>query len=733
MNMKQAWTLKIDDQWIAWLTFDMPGEKVNTFTQETLAELDTLLDELAPNEEIKAVVIRSGKPDCFIAGADIEELAKINTPQEAKDKSRVGHAVFAKIAALPVPTVAAINGSCLGGGLEMSLACDYRIVTDHPKTSLGLPEVNLGILPGWGGTQRLPRLLGLPRALPLILAGRAMPGRRAYRIALADAVAAPEFLEDDTRRFVERVLKRSGRREIAQRRKKRQPTFLRYLTGNPLGRWLVYYQARRQIMIKTHGLYPAPLKALEVIRKTFRRASLQDGLAIEADGFAELACTSISRNLVWIFQASQRIKKAGPSTKHDLPSIRSGGVVGAGIMGGGIAWALSNAGIRVRMKDINWDAVATGLASAARMFRAMVKRRKMTDNELNLAMHRIAGTIDYTGFDALDIVIEAVAENIQLKKQVLREIEEHVRPDTIICTNTSSLDLNELAGALRNPKRFVGLHFFNPVNRMPLVEVIGGRATSKEAIVVATELVKRFKKTPIVVGDCPGFLVNRILLPYLVESAWMFEEGVDIQRIDRLLEQFGMPMGPLSLVDEVGLDVGYKVAKVLEDAYGKRMQVPCALGDVVDLGELTGKKNGSGFYLYNNGHKKPNPKVTSVIAEARKKDHISAQDLTDDQIIDRAILIMVNEAARCLEEGVVDDPEALDFAMIMGTGFAPFRGGLLHYADQRGVGEIKQRLEELAVSFGDRFAPAPLIEKIASNGGYFYEHDESVSSNGETH
>ncbi len=720
MTMNQAWTLTIDKQWIAWLTSDMPGEKVNTFSERTLNELDALLDQLAVNEAIKAVVIRSGKPDCFIAGADIEELARIRTPQEAKEKAEAGHAVFGKIAELPVPTVAAINGSCLGGGLEMALACDYRIVTDHPKTTLGLPEVNLGILPGWGGTQRLPHLLGLGRALPMILAGRPMPGRKAHRIALADAIAAPEFFEDETRRLVDRIVTRTGRRDIAQQRKRRQPRWLRFLCATPIGRRLVYRQARRGIIQKTNGLYPAPLKALEVVAKTYRRRTLQDGLSIEAQAFSELACTSISRNLVWIFQASQRLKKVGASAKQKEPSIRAAGVVGAGIMGGGIAWALSHAGLRVRMKDINWDAIGTGLASAARMFKARVKRRKMTENELNLAMHRIAGTIDYTGFDGLDIVIEAVAENLDIKKHVLREIEAHVRPDTIICTNTSSLPLNELASALRRPKRFVGLHFFNPVNRMPLVEVIGGRATSRETIVAATELVRRLGKTPVVVGDCPGFLVNRILLPYLVESAWMFEEGVDIQRIDRLLEQFGMPMGPLTLVDEVGLDVGYKVAKVLEDAYGQRMRVPCALGAVVESGELTGKKSGAGFYLYNNGHKKPNPKVKDVTAEARKRDHISAQDLTDDQIVDRAILIMVNEAARCLEEGVVADPEVLDFAMVMGTGFAPFRGGLLHYADQRGVGEIKLRLEELAISFGDRFAPAPLLEKIARDGGCFY-------------
>ena len=308
---------------------------------------------------------------------------------------------------------------------------------------------------------------------------------------------------------------------------------------------------------------------------------------------------------------------------------------------------------------------------------------------------------------------------------MLREIESHVRPDTIICTNTSSLSLGDLAAALDHPQRFVGLHFFNPVNRMPLVEVVGHGTTSQATILATVDLVRRIAKTPIVVGDCAGFLVNRVLLPYLVESAWMFEEGTAVERIDGLLEGFGMPMGPLTLVDEVGLDVGHKVAKVLEGAYGARMKVAGVLGRAVESGELKGKKNGRGFYLYDNGHKKPNPQAARLVREARRLDGIEAGELTDAQIIDRAVLIMINEAARCLEEGVVDDPEVLDMAMVMGTGFAPFRGGLLRYADERGVASIRARLSELAEAFGDRFRPAPLIERIASEGGCFYKDSEA--------
>ncbi|MCH8823424.1 MAG: enoyl-CoA hydratase/isomerase family protein [Planctomycetes bacterium] len=721
--MQNAWTLSIDSQWIAWLTFDMPGEKVNTFTEQSLHQLNEILNQVVDDETIKALIIKSGKPDSFIAGADIDELAKISTTDDAKEKAEAGHAVFAKLAALEMPTIAVINGACMGGGLEMALACDYRLVTDNPKTKLVLPEVNLGILPGWGGTQRLPRLIGLPAALPMILSGKPADKRKAYRSGLVDGVIAPEFLEEHVIRFVDKIVKRSGKRQVKQRRKRCQPLMMRLLSSFGLGRRLIFHKAHKQIMEKTKGVYPAPLKALQVVKNTASGKTLAEGFKTEIDAFSQLACTSISRNLVWLFQASQRAKKIEGSKKVAITKPQSAGVLGAGIMGGGIAWALSNAGLQVRMRDLNWTALGSGMAAAAKMNRAMVKRRKMTENEMNLAMHRIAPTVDYHGFADLDFVIEAVAEDLQLKRKVLAELEDHIRPDTIICTNTSSLRLIDIASALKHPERFVGMHFFNPVNRMPLVEIVSCKKTSQTTIVAAAELVKSLGKIPVIVGDCAGFLVNRILLPYLVESAWMFEEGVDIERIDRVLEKFGMPMGPLALVDEVGLDVGYKVAKILEEAYGERMHVPAALGHVVDCGDLLGKKNGSGFYLYNNGQKKPNPKVSNLTASARQQDQISARELSDEQILDRAILIMVNEAARCIDEGVVKGPEQLDLAMVMGTGFAPFRGGLLHYADERGVGEIKQRLDELAIAFGDRFTPAPLLEKIASNGGRFYQNE----------
>jgi 3-hydroxyacyl-CoA dehydrogenase/enoyl-CoA hydratase/3-hydroxybutyryl-CoA epimerase len=720
--MKSPWTLHIDDQWIAWLTLDVPGEKVNVLSAQVMRELDSLLDQLAGNESIKAVAVRSGKAKGFIAGADIHELATIGDAADARVKATSGQAVFSMLSLMPVPTIAVIHGACMGGGLELALACHYRLVTDDPDTKLAAPEVKLGILPGWGGTQRLPRLIGLAGALDMILTGRDVSGRSAYKMGLVDGVVAPEFLEEQTQRFINRILQSRGKREVLKRRGSARPRLMRLLEGTSPGRALIYRRARRDVQEKTHGHYPAPIETIEVIRATYRKTTLTDGMEIEADAFAKLACTDVSRNLVWLFQASKRQAKAiQAGDSAPARPMGSAAVVGAGIMGSGIAWALANAGFNVRLQDINWDAVTSGTARAADMFRALVVRRKMTEGQLNVAMHRIAGTTDYTGFQHVNVVIEAVAEDMTIKKKVLRDIESRVSADTIICTNTSSLSLEELAASLSNPRRFVGLHFFNPVNRMPLVEVVPCNATTQRTIIEAADLVRRINKTPIIVGKCAGFLVNRILIPYLVEAAWMVEEGIDAQRIDRLLEGFGMPMGPLALADEVGLDVGFKAAKVLEAAYGERMRVAMALDRVVTLGGLYGRKSGKGIYLYNNGHRKVNPDIDSLLEDARRADGITINGgLSDQQIIDRAVLIMVNEAARCIDEGVVGNVEALDVAMVLGTGFAPFRGGLLRYADARGIAAVHGRLKELAAKYGERFAPAPLIERMAAHSTAFY-------------
>ncbi len=716
--MESTWTIEIDGYSIAWLRFDLPGEKVNKFTSAAMHQLDEVLGQLANDTSLAALVIHSSKPDGFIAGADIAELAAIKDHDDAVHKAQMGQQVFDKLAALRMPTLAVIHGACMGGGTEMALACDYRLATDGDKTTLGLPEVKLGILPGWGGTQRLPRLVGLPKSLDLILSAKTVTGTKAHKMGLVDGLVAPPFLQEQTRKFIEKIQSSHGARKVRQRRVKRQPLAMRLLEKTPPGRALIYRQASKQLEKRTKGHYPAPVEALNVIRKTFGEP-IEEGLKVEAEAFGSLATTSVSRNLVWVFQASQRTKKK-LTESMTMPTrvLRRSAVVGAGVMGGGIAWALSGAGLSVRMKDLTWDAVAKGLAEAADMNRQLVKRRKMKPAQMDMAMHRISGTTGYHGFANVDVVVEAVVEDMAIKKKVLAELELHVDPDALICTNTSSLSITEMAEALKFPERFVGLHFFNPVNRMPLVEVIPGKETSPETVAEAVALARRLGKTPVVVGDCAGFLVNRVLLPYVNESVRMFEEGVDPKRIDRLIEKFGMPMGPLALADEVGLDVGLKVAQVLQKAYGHRMHVPPVLEAAVKAGGMMGKKRGAGIYVYGKGDKKVNPRVLEQISGSSQGE---GNDIPDQQIVYRAILTMVNEAARCLDEGIVKDAETLDMAMLMGTGFAPFRGGLLRWADEQTPVEIAARLNTLSMTYGERFVPSPMIDRLARTGGRFYD------------
>ena len=461
--MESTWTIEIDKRGIAWLRFDLAGEKVNKFTSASMRQLGEIIDQVSADSSLAAMVICSSKPDSFIVGADIAELAAIKDHDEAVNKARMGQEVFDKLAALRLPTVAVIHGACMGGGMEMALACDYRLASDHDKTSMGLPEVKLGILPGWGGTQRLPRVVGLSQALTLIMAGKTVNSRKAQKIGLVDGLVAAEFLEEQTIRFVEKLQAPGGKDSILKRRAKRQPLPMRWLEKTGLGRSIIFRQASKEVHKRTKGQYPAPVEALNVIRETYGQP-IEEGLKVEAEAFGFLATTSISRSLVWVFQASQRSKKKIVAAgAKPIKTPQRAAVIGAGVMGGGIAWALSRHGLTARMKDISWDAVAKGLAEASDMYNQLVKRRKMKPHEMNLAMHRISGTTDYHGFANLDVIIEAVVEDMAIKKKVLAEVESHVGPDAIIATNTSSLSITEMASALQHPERFVGLHFFNPV------------------------------------------------------------------------------------------------------------------------------------------------------------------------------------------------------------------------------------------------------------------------------
>jgi len=729
-----AFTLTVDPSGIARLVFDLPGEKVNKFSAVVVTELNALLDDLGKRAGVKALVVTSGKTDVFVAGADIRELQTISTTDEAYAKARAGQMLFQRVADLPFPSVAAIDGACLGGGMEFALACTYRVVTDEPKTSLGLPEVSLGILPGWGGTQRLPALVGLGQALEMILPGKPLNGPKAYKAGLADRCVARAFLPADLASFVAEILTPGGRAKVLARRAQRP--FARKLADSALMRPVVWSKARKELMRKTRGMMPAPLKALEVIRQT-RGMPLAQGLEVEARGFAGLAVTPECRCLIDLFFATETVKKEGMLPKPSSPvpggqgearSLGGGApqqtaVLGAGVMGGGIAWLFADKGMQVRVKDIAWEAVAKAYKTASEYNATLVKIRKLTHQQAAQRLLRIGGSIDFTGFASADVVVEAVVEDLGVKRKVLAEVERHVRDDCVLASNTSSLSVAAMAESLAHPERFVGMHFFNPVNRMPLVEVVAGPRSSPEAVALVANLARRCGKTAIVVKDCAGFLVNRILLPYMNEAARLLQEGGDLERIDQVVYRFGMPMGPFTLTDEVGIDVGHKVAKILATAYGERMAVAEILAKVHEELKLLGAKAGKGFYLHEGKERRINPDIDAAVAGTQGDLNLAPRAISDAEILDRCLLIMVNEASRCIEEGIVASPAVLDLAMVMGTGFPPQRGGPLHHADTLGPKLVVARLRELSAAHGMRFAPSPLLVRMAQRDVGFFSAD----------
>lgn len=708
-----ALTLTVDGDGVAWLVFDRPASKVNLLDSAVMARIDALLaeiEEAARMNRVKAVVIRSGKSGTFIAGADVGEIAAVTDAQVAEAGSRTGQQVFRRIERLPVPTIVAIDGICLGGGVELALACTYRIASDRPETRLGLPEVRLGIIPGWGGTTRLPRLVGLRAAVELIVSGKTVSARRAGRIGLVDEVVPPAILEDRARRFAWERIDRGRRRG-----RRRKGIGARLLEDTAPGRRLLLSQARKRVVAETKGHYPAPLAALDVLGRTLS-LPLDEAFALEAETVGRLAVSDVSKNLIHVFFLMEAAKKAAPSAEP-RPVDRVA-VLGAGVMGGGIAQLLAYRGLPVRLKDIRPAAIGLGLRHARSVFDRAVRRHRIDRRDAERGMRRIAPTLDYSGFGSADVVIEAVVERLDVKRQVLREAESHAGPDAVLASNTSALSITEMGNALERPERLCGMHFFNPVHRMPLVEIVRGAATSDEAVATVFALSRRLDKTPIIVEDGPGFLVNRLLAPYLNEAGWLLAEGARIEEVDRALVDFGMPMGPFRLLDEVGLDVSRHVGAILYDAFGDRMLPATPLVQLAETSRL-GRKGGRGFYIFEDGKEgEPDDSIYADLGDAVAPQRRS---IPADSIRDRCLLVMINEAARALEDGIVADPDALDLAMITGTGFPPFRGGLLRYADTLGTRSILARLEALEIDHGVRFQPAPSIRERAGTGRGFYD------------
>jgi 3-hydroxyacyl-CoA dehydrogenase/enoyl-CoA hydratase/3-hydroxybutyryl-CoA epimerase len=633
-----------------------------------MQRLNLILDELSKRKP-RAVIFISGKPGIFIAGADINELGKIRDASHGELLSREGHRIFAKIERLGVPTVAAIDGACLGGGCELSLACRYRVATDHPKTQIGLPETQLGIIPGWGATQRLPRLIGLRAALDIICAGKSVGADKARRIGLVDAVVPNVVLRETAKQFA-----------LGQRRASRKSVKMQNLW--PL-RPIACRVARKQVSARTRGQYPAPLRAVDAMEQGLT-GSFDAGLEGEARIFGEVSATPVCKNLIRIFFLrekyskltfdTERVERTGPiSARVVTAPIEKVGVLGAGVMGAGIAQWCSARGLTVRLKDIKPEFVATGIKRVADAYREGVKRRKFTGLDAQHGLARVHPTTDYTGFGDCDLVIEAVLEKIEVKRLAFSELVDRLRNDCIIASNTSAIPIDELAEASGRPKRFVGIHFFNPVHKMPLVEIVYGTKTAPEVIAAAVEFAKQLKKIPIIVKGAPGFLVNRLLMPYLNEAGVLLGEGVSVESIDKAMVDFGMPMGPLRLIDEVGIDVAYDVARELAEAFHDRMTVAPVLRQIHERG-LKGRKGGAGFYIYRGKKERLNSGLKLP----------SGKTLSPAEIQVRLLGVMINEAKRCLREGVVASEDDIDVGMIFGTGFPPFRGGLVKYARDAG-------------------------------------------------
>jgi 3-hydroxyacyl-CoA dehydrogenase / enoyl-CoA hydratase / 3-hydroxybutyryl-CoA epimerase len=695
---------------IAVVTLDLPGEPVNKLTSAARVELEALLNALRDDSEARAVVLISGKPDNFIAGADIEEFTALTSQDAAERLSFEGQETVSRVETFHKPVVAAIHGACLGGGLELALACHYRIATDHPKTQLGLPEVQLGLIPGAGGCQRLPRLIGARAALDMILAGKSERASKALRLGLVDEVVPQSIL----RQVAVTAADRLAREGLPKRGRTGGLTGF-VLDRTPAGRGLVYRGARKQILKKTGGHYPAPLAALEAVRVGLEQG-ITAGLAEEHRAFGELAVGDVSRKLVQIFFATTALKKDDgvPSGAAVPRQIRRLGIVGSGFMGAGIAGtAVLNVEVDTRLKDADLARVGKGLKTATALLAERLERRRLTRPQYERLSALLSGSADYSGFKLADLVIEAVFEDLDTKRRVLAEVEAQVRPEAIFATNTSTIPIRQIAAGARRPERILGMHFFSPVERMPLLEVIPTTATSPDTIVTAVRFGRRMGKTVIVVADRPGFWVNRILSPYLNEAGHLLQEGVPIELIDRTMTAFGFPVGPVALLDEVGLDVAEKAGSVMHEAFGERMKPAGAMSRMLGATRL-GRKNGRGFYRYREGHKAGVDKSVYPLLG------VHPTDAHEDLVQRRLVYSMLNEAAMACSEGVVRNPRDADIGAIFGIGFPAFRGGPLRMIDDVGPGRVVENLYQLQEQFGERFRPAASLLEMSRKSGRYY-------------
>ena len=693
---------------VAQITFDYKDSSANKLSTPIMLRLRELLQEVDRNTQYKAVVFVSKKPKIFIAGADIEEIKNMTTKDQYLAAVAQGQSIFNMIEDLKVPTFASIHGACAGGGCEMILSCDYRIASDDSATRIGLPETQLGILPGFGGCVRLPRVVGIQAALDVILAGKLLNAKKAQKIGLIDRMVHVNLLQEQTVKFIQDIFKEGGHK----RRKTYKPKgFMSVLLEGPL-RGVVFSKAKKMTLKSTGGHYPSPLKALEVVQKTYKMSNREKALEIEREAFAEVGVTDVSKNLIHVYELTEMVKKQSgvPGVQTHPKDIKAIGILGAGTMGGGVAYTAADKGIRVRLKDLNPDALGKAYKHAHDLWLKLVRKRVIDKYQYTQKSNLISGGTDYADFKNLDLVIEAIVEDMGIKQKVIGETAANMRADAIIATNTSSLSVTEMSKGHPRPEYFAGMHFFNPVHKMPLVEVIRGEKTSDETISTIYELSKKMGKMPVVVKDGPGFLVNRLLLPYMAEAAFLLQEGMSIEVVDKAyVKEFGMPMGPFALMDEVGLDVCIKVLKIFKKAFGDRVELAPCMEALEKSGRL-GKKNKKGFYLYD--EKEYRGEVDQSIYGALNLPQ-PTNPIGTQECIERGVFAMINECARALKDDkIVATPNEVDLAMIMGTGFPPFRGGLTKYADKITTSYVVQQLQKYASqkNAGKRLSPSEALK-----------------------
>ena len=667
------------DNGICVLTFDRPESGANIFDAATMSELNEHVDLIEKDSSLRGLIITSAKKSIFIAGADLKTLLKQAQTGELRDFIAEGQRVFNRIAALKIPTVAAIHGACAGGGYEITLACDYRIASDDPATKIGLPETTLGLIPAWGGSTRLPRLIGAERAAEVILKGKLYSAEEAFRMGLVDQTVPREKLLHAARLNLD-----SGKRI--------SPNVSQWGKG----------------VVLPQNPESAPSRALGIIA-TGLSSPMDESLRLELDAIVDLGQSESTQNLIRNFFLAEKYKKG--TSKTAAEKVVHAAVIGAGVMGSGIAQWLSSRGVTVILRDVSREQIERGLANIDKTYADAVKRGLMSEEKAKQGRARIIASTAHVELRDVQVVIEAASEKIDIKKEIFRELSDKAGPKTILATNTSALPIADLATETKSPERVIGLHFFNPVSRMKLVEVVVGKKTSDETRERALAFVRQISKLPVIVRDSPGFLVNRVLFPYLIDAAELFENGTGAQKIDKALLEWGMPMGPLRLIDEIGIDITVDIADTLEKAYGRRDQPPNILREMQSA-KLLGRKSGAGFYKHEGKEQTPN----EALAQWRR---VPAR-LEDVDLANRLVFLMVNEAARCVEEEVVDSAEDADYGMILGTGFAPQRGGPLRFAEHFGLKNVVEEMERLAQK-DEKFAPCDLLKKHARDGTKFYE------------